>query len=282
MTNNESSPENVEEEDLTIHPLRMLKFKDYITFTGTLFGVFAILVAINGVYQWLACIFIFIATGCDLLDGTVARKFHQHNAIGGELDSLSDVIVFSVAPAALMYSVYSAFLKGTWGFPLLLACTAFYVFCGVLRLAWFNVNKDAEGYTGLVVPLAALFMVVYYLFDFFLDVVGWSPAYDRFLHYFAPFYMIIIGIFQIAPFLIYDKLVKKKQGIVKYAIYYAAITGIAIVILGIVFYQQAAAFTLAIIIEGFALLSIYVILGFRNFLRAKRQMPTTTQAVEEN
>ena len=37
----------------------------------------------------------------DVLDGRIARARHQHSALGRELDSLSDVISFGVAPAAL-------------------------------------------------------------------------------------------------------------------------------------------------------------------------------------
>src|SRR4026209_2911383 len=40
----------------------------------------------------------------DWLDGNVARWRHQHSALGRELDSLSDVISFGVAPAVLAYA----------------------------------------------------------------------------------------------------------------------------------------------------------------------------------
>ncbi len=65
------------------HPLKIMKLKDYITILGLIFGVLAIWVAISQVNQWIACIFIFLGTGCDLLDGYVARKWHQINEIGG-------------------------------------------------------------------------------------------------------------------------------------------------------------------------------------------------------
>src|SRR3954452_3980108 len=40
----------------------------------------------------------------DVLDGGVAGARHQHSAVGRELDSLSDVISFGVAPAALAFA----------------------------------------------------------------------------------------------------------------------------------------------------------------------------------
>lgn len=278
----ESVVPDVEEEDTTVHPLKMMKLKDYVTFMGTTCGLLAIFAAINWTYPWLACIFIFIATGFDLLDGAVARKFHQHNKIGGQLDSLSDVIVFSVAPGVLIYSQFFVYLHDTWDFIPLLACTIFFICSGVLRLAWFNINEKAEGYVGLVTPLAALFLVTYYLLDYFWAVVGWVPLIATFFHFAAPFFTLLIGIFETAPFLIYGKTVKKKQGIVRYAIVVAAGSGIAIIILGLVFFQVATVLTLGVILGAFGFLIAYVVVGFRNWLRANYFKPTQNPHTGQN
>lgn len=76
----------------------------------------------------------------DVLDGRIARARHQHSALGRELDSLSDVISFGVAPAALGFA---AGLRGGWD----AAALIFFVCCGVSRLARFNVTAEslAEG-----------------------------------------------------------------------------------------------------------------------------------------
>jgi CDP-diacylglycerol---serine O-phosphatidyltransferase len=72
----------------------------------------------------------------DVLDGRVARWRQQHSALGRELDSLADVISFGVAPAALGFA---AGLQGGWDWVAL----AYFVCCGVSRLARFNVTAEA-------------------------------------------------------------------------------------------------------------------------------------------
>src|SRR5881398_2843028 len=72
---------------------------------------------------------------CDVLDGRIARARHQHSPLGRELDSLSDVISFGVAPAALGFA---AGLQGGWD----AAALIYFVCCGVSRLARFNVTAE--------------------------------------------------------------------------------------------------------------------------------------------
>jgi CDP-diacylglycerol--serine O-phosphatidyltransferase len=72
---------------------------------------------------------------CDVLDGRIARARHQHSALGRELDSLSDVISFGMAPAALGFA---AGLQGGWD----AAALIYFVCCGVSRLARFNVTAE--------------------------------------------------------------------------------------------------------------------------------------------
>jgi CDP-diacylglycerol--serine O-phosphatidyltransferase len=81
----------------------------------------------------------------DVLDGRVARWRETHSALGRELDSLSDVISFGVAPAAL---AYAAGLRGGWDWAVLI----YFVCCGVSRLARYNVTAEqlAEGGSGKV------------------------------------------------------------------------------------------------------------------------------------
>jgi CDP-diacylglycerol--serine O-phosphatidyltransferase len=71
----------------------------------------------------------------DVLDGRIARARHQHSALGRELDSLSDVISFGVAPAAL---AFAAGMQGGWD----VAALIFFVCCGVSRLARYNVTAE--------------------------------------------------------------------------------------------------------------------------------------------
>ena len=71
----------------------------------------------------------------DVLDGRIARARHEHSALGRELDSLADVISFGMAPAALGLA---AGLDGGWDGVIL----AYFVCCGVSRLARFNVTAE--------------------------------------------------------------------------------------------------------------------------------------------
>lgn len=80
-----------------------------------------------------------IAFVFDALDGRIARSRHTSSVLGRELDSLSDVISFGVAPAAL---AYACGMQGGWDWLIL----SYFVCCGVSRLARYNVT--AESLTG--------------------------------------------------------------------------------------------------------------------------------------
>ncbi len=120
---------------------------------GALFaGFYAIVQAMNGRWEH-AAVAIFIAMLLDGLDGRVARMTHTQSAFGAELDSLSDMVSFGVAPALIMY-VYS--LKGLGKFGWIAA----FVYCAgaALRLARFNTQlevADKRFFQGLPSPSAA-------------------------------------------------------------------------------------------------------------------------------
>lgn len=253
------------------HPFKIMKGKDVITLLGTAFGVLAIWVSMAQDLQLFAPVFIFLGTGCDLLDGYVARKYHQINEIGGQLDSLSDVIVFNVAPAAMVYGVYGPYLLGTWIFPLLVIATIVFICCGVIRLAWFNISKDAEGYTGLVVPIGALYLVAYYLMTLFWEGVPWYPPMRMFLGDLAPFFVLLVGILEIAPFLVYDKAVKKKEGKTKTFIFISAGVAAALAVCGLAFYAISPIITYIVILIAFIMVTTYILIGFRNWLRLQHK-----------
>ncbi len=71
----------------------------------------------------------------DALDGRIARWRKVASTLGRELDSLSDVISFGVAPAALGYACG---LQGGWDWIVL----SYFVGCGVSRLARYNVTAE--------------------------------------------------------------------------------------------------------------------------------------------
>lgn len=110
---------------------------------------------------------IFAAMIADALDGRLARMSRSTSSFGGQLDSLSDIISFGVAPAFLMVSVTESYLQspaapafGSMLGKLLWLIAVAYVCCAELRLAKFNVeNKPEESshmsFSGLPSPAAA-------------------------------------------------------------------------------------------------------------------------------
>ena len=87
----------------------------------------------------LAIICIVIAAILDALDGRVARALKAQTRFGAELDSLSDVIAFGVAPALIIF-LWSLQHLPRIGWIVALA----HAVCAALRLARFNANIDAE------------------------------------------------------------------------------------------------------------------------------------------
>lgn len=120
---------------------------------GALFaGFYSIVQAMNGRWEY-AAVAIFIAMVLDGLDGRVARMTGTQSAFGAELDSLSDMVSFGVAPALIMY-VYA--LKGLGK----IGWIAAFVYCAgaALRLARFNTQlevADKRFFQGLPSPAAA-------------------------------------------------------------------------------------------------------------------------------
>lgn len=118
---------------------------------GNLFlGIIAIILVFNKQPD-LAAIMVIIAMLLDGLDGRVARALNVQSEFGKELDSLSDVISFGVAPAFIMYVVAFTELNAATAW----IATAAFPICGALRLARFNVIAGTPGYfIGLPIPAA--------------------------------------------------------------------------------------------------------------------------------
>jgi CDP-diacylglycerol--serine O-phosphatidyltransferase len=121
--------------------LRDFQLADWFTLANALCGTGAIFAAMrflqDGVVRDLlwGMALIPIAFVFDALDGRVARWRQSASTLGRELDSLSDVISFGVAPAALGYACG---LQGGWDWLVL----SYFVGCGVSRLARYNVTAE--------------------------------------------------------------------------------------------------------------------------------------------
>ena len=109
-----------------------------LTLIGVCIGLTSIRFALSGEFH-LAIIAIVIAAVIDGLDGRIARLIRGTSKVGKELDSLTDMISFGVAPAFIMY-FWKLNTFGRFGWLLCLI----YVICVALRLARFNIDSNQE------------------------------------------------------------------------------------------------------------------------------------------
>ena len=109
-----------------------------LTLIGVCIGLTSIRFALDGKFEF-AIIAIIFAALIDGLDGRIARLIKGTSKVGKELDSLTDMISFGVAPAFIMY-FWKLNTLGRFGW---LVCLI-YVICVALRLARFNVNSNQE------------------------------------------------------------------------------------------------------------------------------------------
>jgi CDP-diacylglycerol--serine O-phosphatidyltransferase len=123
--------------------LRSYTPADVLTAGNAACGTIAIFLCLDYVatderrWLWMAFVVLPLALVLDVLDGYVARYDRGHQSVlGGDLDSLADVISFGVAPAVLGFTLG---LRGGWDMLVLI----YFVVCGVSRLARFNATAAA-------------------------------------------------------------------------------------------------------------------------------------------
>ena len=92
--------------------LRSYTAADALTIGNASCGTIAIFLCLDYVatgnprFMWYAFILLPAALVCDVLDGMVARaQKARQSVLGGDLDSLADVISFGVAPAVLGFTL---------------------------------------------------------------------------------------------------------------------------------------------------------------------------------
>jgi CDP-diacylglycerol---serine O-phosphatidyltransferase len=112
---------------------------DLFTLGNASSGVIAIFLCLNYIAEgrsrffWFAFVLHFVALGCDVVDGFWARRSQRQSVLGADLDSLADIVSFGVAPAVLGFTLG---MRGAWD----MAVLAYFVVCGISRLARFNVT----------------------------------------------------------------------------------------------------------------------------------------------
>jgi CDP-diacylglycerol--serine O-phosphatidyltransferase len=151
------------------NPSRIFLLPNLMTAGNLIFGFLAVLKIFEGTLQrqsgnadWahtyvisLQCIL--GACLCDLLDGRLARLGGSESPFGREFDSLADIVSFGVAPALLVFKIVLADLSNHIGWLI----AVFYLVCGALRLARFNVaatynlGTGSRNFSGFPIPAAA-------------------------------------------------------------------------------------------------------------------------------
>lgn len=147
--------------------VRNLHMADFITLLNGFSGFYSIIsclrYGLTGQSHYVQRAHFFICLGLffDFFDGRVARIRNKSSLMGQELDSLADLISFSVSPAIIAFAIG---FRTTIDTLFLL----YWVLCGLTRLARFNVltnniPKDATGklqyFEGLPVPLNLVWVV---------------------------------------------------------------------------------------------------------------------------
>ena len=143
-----------------------------ITLLNLLSGCVAIIFAFSHSMQFgslsgleWAYVMIGAAAVFDFLDGASARALRAYSALGKELDSLSDLVSFGVAPAMLVLNVMLAESLHPW----LCYAALFIPAMGALRLAKFNVDTtQSTVFRGLPFPANAIFWI---------GMCGWIQRY---------------------------------------------------------------------------------------------------------
>ena len=113
------------------------QFPNVITLGSIFLGFLSILNSFMDEYS-IACYFILFAAILDSVDGKIARLFGVTSDFGKQLDSLSDLVSFCIAPSFLIYVLFSHGMPGISGE--IIACIP--LFIGVIRLARFNIKED--------------------------------------------------------------------------------------------------------------------------------------------
>jgi archaetidylserine synthase len=130
-------------------------------------GFLSIIMSINHNF-YLAAIFMIFSLMFDSVDGWVARKRNRVDEyeFGKNIDSLSDVVSFGVAPAIFLYTfslVNAPYLE----IPTAIV-SLFIIVCGVLRLTRYNViSNEVKGFIGFPIPGIAIILAAFYLSGLF-------------------------------------------------------------------------------------------------------------------
>lgn len=120
-------------------------------------GILSITMSVEGNFD-LSASLLFLAVIFDVLDGKIAGFLHQKNLFGKQIDSMSDLVLFGIAPMLLFYSLNTPDI-------LVSILLVFFIVCGMLRLARYNVS-EAPGFEGVPITVnGVLFPILFLIYS---------------------------------------------------------------------------------------------------------------------
>lgn len=133
--------------------IKLFTFPNLLTLCNLVSGSLAVVFTLRYDGLQMAFFMIVAAAVFDFLDGFAARLFHSNSAVGVQLDSLSDMVSFGLAPSVILLSMFeSSGGVGEIGYGVFILA-AF----SALRLAKFNIDeRQHDRFIGLPTPAAAL------------------------------------------------------------------------------------------------------------------------------
>jgi CDP-diacylglycerol--serine O-phosphatidyltransferase len=152
----------------------------------------------------LSGLLIFLAMVFDACDGYVARLARQASEFGGQLDSLSDVVSFGVAPGFLLVKMCPSFTYQHRDLVWVIAAT--FAVCAALRLARFNAESGEEDdhltFQGLPSPGAAAsiagFAMLFYTLRKETNAFAYAEPVDMAVQTLLPFYALLVALLMVS------------------------------------------------------------------------------------
>jgi|SRR3989338_974336 len=174
------------QQEVRIH--KLIKLADFFTLSNAAAGMLSILFSIQKEFTY-AAIALLAAVLFDFLDGKIAIFSQKQNALGKNLDSLSDAVSFGVAPAIFGYmhglqNIYSIIIL------------IFFTLCGVLRLARFNI-LELRYFIGIPITTSGIVIPLIYLVTLYLSI----PLNNIFIYVYLFLGILMISSFRIPKLL---------------------------------------------------------------------------------
>ncbi len=192
-------------------PIPRIVIPSFFTLMNLFCGFLSIIMVAEGSLIFGAWLII-IAGLFDALDGFMARLANATSEFGIELDSISDVVSFGVAPGFLIYSfvLHELAIIG-------IILSALPPVCGAIRLARFNVDSkygDYNFYKGLPIPVQAAMLAGFFLT--FTNRLDWFAGFEHgILSFIIP--TIVILSFLMVSTIPFDKIPRfDRESVIRY------------------------------------------------------------------